>query len=373
MSKRAKIFRSKGLSAALKIGVRYLFRYMTGKPVIMNLNFNVTNMCNQNCPMCNAVITDDPNAQYVSLETFKKYIDYFVKYNVATLSISGGEPSVVPNMAAMIDYAGGKFPFGINLNTNLFSGQKITREVAEAALRNNVRIGISFDGFDDVADKLRGAKDVSKKIIENMMMVSEMKKQMKSSSTLNMHTVISDKNLHQIKRILDYSESIGWSQTLAPVNNFFYQEPISPDVPLLHHSEELEEVIRYAATKPNISISRQFLENIPAFTLGKTPKLCPYLTGIFRTNKVFLDVNGDLAICSRKAIGNINKQSIIEIFAGEKYRKDVDDYIDCRGCWMVCFVEALLAMPKWYQGMVARKMIKQYKKKMKGKPGAVCS
>jgi MoaA/NifB/PqqE/SkfB family radical SAM enzyme len=363
MSKGAKIFKVNNLSAAAKLAARYLWNYALGKPVIMNLNFNVTNICNQNCPMCNAVITGHPKAEYVTLDTFKKYIDIFVDYGVATLSISGGEPSVVAGMPAMLDYAGKKFPFGINLNTNLFAPEKTTRAVAEAALRNNVRIGTSFDGFDDVVDRLRGAKNVSATIMENMKMVSEMKKETGSKSTLNMHTVISDKNLHQIKQILDYSEKIGWSQTIAPVNNFFYQEPISPDAPLLHYSEQLEDVIRYAATKPNISVSRQFLTTIPKFAKGESPKICPYLTGIFRTNKVFLDVNGDLAICSRKGMGNINTQSIESIFQTDAYKKEVENYISCKGCWMVCYVESLLAMPKWYQNMVIRKMTRLSQKK----------
>ena len=362
MPKYAKIFKPRNITSVLTLGGRYLWNYMIGKPVIMNLNFNVTNICNQNCPMCNAVITGHPKAEFVTLETFKKYIDIFVDYGVASLSISGGEPSVVAGLPEMLDYAGNKFPFGINLNTNLFAPAKTTRAVAEAALRNNIRIGISFDGFDDVADKLRGAKKVSATVMENMKMVADMKKKMGSKSTLNMHTVISDKNLHQIKQILDYSEKIGWSQTLAPVNNFFYQEPINPEAPLLHYSEQLEDVIRYADAKPNISVSRQFLNTIPKFTKGESPKICPYLTGIFRTNKVFLDANGDLSICSRQGMWNINEQSIESIFHSDAYKKEVDDYISCAGCWMVCYVESLLAMPKWYQNMVIRKMIKLSKK-----------
>lgn len=358
MARRANIFRSKNLFSAIKIGGGYLYKYITGKPLIMNLNLNATNVCNQKCPMCNAVITGHPNAEFISYDAFRKYVDIFASHGVASLSISGGEPSVVPGMAKMIDYAAVKFPFGINLNTNLYASEKIVKEVCESALRNGVRIGISFDGFDEVADKLRGAKDVSKRIIENMKMVSEMKQKMGSSSRLNMHTVISDQNLHQIKRILDFSGEMGWTQTIAPINNFFYQEPVAPGTPLLHHSKELEDVIEYASKKSNISVSKDFLTNIPNFTLGKTPKLCPYLTGIFRTNKVFLEVNGDISLCSRKPIGNINKQSLTEIFSGEKYKKDVTAYEKCGGCWMVCFVEILLATPKFYQSRI----IKQYKK-----------
>jgi molybdenum cofactor biosynthesis enzyme MoaA len=105
MPKYAKIFKPKNITSVVTLGGRYLWNYMIGKPVIMNLNFNVTNICNQNCPMCNAVITGHPKAEFVTFETFKKYIDIFVDYGVASLSISGGEPSVVAGLPKMLDYA----------------------------------------------------------------------------------------------------------------------------------------------------------------------------------------------------------------------------------------------------------------------------
>ena len=98
----AKIFKSKSIFKALKVGGNYIARYATGRPVIMNLNFNVTNICNQKCPMCNAVITGDPHAEVIKYDKFVEYIDKFVKYGVASMSVSGGEPSLVPRMA---DYA----------------------------------------------------------------------------------------------------------------------------------------------------------------------------------------------------------------------------------------------------------------------------
>ena len=357
MQRRARIFKSRNMAKTAGLFTGYAWKYITGKPLIFNLNFNVTNVCNQNCPMCNAVITDDPNAQFIKIDKFKEYIDKFVDYGVASLSISGGEPSIVPGMPEMLDYAGGKFPFGISLNTNIFARPEVIRPVAAAALRNNARIGISFDGFGDVADRLRGGKDVSRKIIENMEMINQMKKESDSDSGLNMHTVLSNQNLHQAKEIFDFSEKMGWSQTMAPVNNFFYQEPIDKDAPMLHYSEQLQEVIDYASTKTNINVSKDFLINIPKFTQGQTPKLCPYLTGIFKTYKIFLDVSGDVSLCSRKAIGNINNQSIESIFTSENYKKDVQGYEACKGCWMICFVEILLATPRFYQNKIIKKML----------------
>ncbi|MCL1834233.1 MAG: hypothetical protein FWG49_07000, partial [Leptospirales bacterium] len=37
-------------------GVTYLSKYITKQPLVFNLNFNVTNIGNQQCPMCNAAL-----------------------------------------------------------------------------------------------------------------------------------------------------------------------------------------------------------------------------------------------------------------------------------------------------------------------------
>lgn len=358
MANKNEIFSRKNPFKNAAIVANYLWKYIRKKPVIFNLNFNVTNICNQNCAMCNAMVPGQPNAKSVTFDNFKKYIDIFVKHKVASLTISGGEPSIVPDIEKMLDYAAGKFPFGVNVNSNLFANEKIITRFATTCLKHNYRIGMSFDGFGETVDTLRGAKNVSERLIKSIELVTKLKEELGSKSALNLHTVISDKTVEMVPKILDLSEKYGWTQSLAPVNNFLYQKPIDPLAPLLHHSEKLEEVIKYALTKKNIVISKDFLTSIPKFTQGKTPKLCPYLTGLFKTNKVFLDPNGDLSLCFRNPLGNINNQSINEIFSSNEYKKEAKSYHSCEGCWMVCYVEILLAMPKFYQKRVIKKLNK---------------
>jgi len=333
----------------------YLWRYVTRKPLVFNLNLNVTNICNQGCPMCNAVITGKPGGVMVSLDDCKKIYERLKPYSIASLTISGGEPSLVKDIAEILDFFKDKFPFGVNVNSNLYADEKIIKPFAEAALGNNIRIGTSFDGLGSVADKLRGAKNVSERVLKNIELVTRLRKELNSSSTLNMNTVISDQNIDQVPEILGISEKFGWTQTLAPWNRFFYQDKSNPDLPTLEYSEKLEKVIALAATKKNIACSREFLLNIPKFVKYETDKYCPYLTGIFRTYKIFIDPNGDLSLCSREPIGNIHKSSIEEILKTGEYRKDLQGYRDCKKCWMACFVEVLLAMPKFYQKRVINK------------------
>jgi len=347
-----KIFKAPKAGRIAKATGVYLWKYITRQPMIFNLNLNVTNLCNQNCPMCNAVIVGKGTGNTITFDQVQEYIDIVKPHKIASLTISGGEPSIVKEMPEIFDYVADKFPFGVNCNSNLYAQESVIRRFAEGALRNDIRIGTSFDGFGATADKLRGAKDVSERVTKNIEMITEMRKEMKSGSTLNMHTVISDQNIDEIPDILALSEKYGWTQTLAPVNNFFYQDASDPNTPKLHYSDKLEKVIALAATKSNVAVSKDFLLNIPRYIKGETDKYCPYLTGLFKIYKIFLDPNGDLSLCSREPIGNITESSVSEMLKGDRYKKDLKGYMCCPGCWMACFVEILLATPKFYQRMI---------------------
>ena len=353
MSK-SRIFNLKAGKIA-KAGAAYAWKYFRGKPLVFNLNLNVTNICNQQCPMCNAVITGRRGGVSVSIDDCREIYKRLKPYSIASLTISGGEPSLVKDIPQILDFFADKFPFGVNVNSNLYANEKIIRPFAEAALRNNIRIGTSFDGLGPIADKLRGAKNVSERVLKNIALVTELKKKMGSKSTLNMNTVICDQNIKQIPEILQISEKYGWTQTLAPWNCFFYQDKKNPDLQTLNYSKQLEDVIALAASKKNIACSRDFLLNIPKYVKNETDKYCPYLTGIFKTYKIFVDPNGDVSLCSREPIGNIHKSALEEILSTEAYKKDVEGYRKCPKCWMACFVEVLLAMPKFYQKRVINK------------------
>jgi MoaA/NifB/PqqE/SkfB family radical SAM enzyme len=350
----SKIFKLKAGKIA-KAGAGYAWRYIRRKPLVFNLNLNATNVCNCSCPMCNAVITGRPGGVSISLNECKEIYRRLKSYSIASLTISGGEPSLVKEMPEILDYSAGKFQFGVNVNSNLYANEKIIIPFAKAALRNNIRIGTSFDGFGEIADKLRGAKDVSKKVLRNIELVTELKKELGSDSTLNMNTVICDQNLDQIPEILNTSEKYGWTQTLAPWNCFFYQDDTNPGLQTLHYSDKLEKVIALAATKKNIACSKEFLLSIPKFVKNETDKYCPYLTGIFKTYKIFVDPNGDVSLCSREPIGNIYKSDLEDMLKSEVYKKDLEGYRKCSKCWMACFVEVLLAMPKFYQRRIVNK------------------
>ena len=136
----------------------------------------ITDMCNLNCPVCFA----DPKGTFtLPFERVKEMIDLYVKCEgkPEVFQISGGEPTLHPDIFRILSYAGQKgikYPI---LNTN---GLKLAdRDFAEKILLtmqdDELAIGklviyLQFDGLsDDTYRKLRGRPllDLKMKVLEN--------------------------------------------------------------------------------------------------------------------------------------------------------------------------------------------------------------
>jgi sulfatase maturation enzyme AslB (radical SAM superfamily) len=296
--------------------------------------------------MCNAGILAQPKTEKMTLQSFRQYTDVLADLNIPICTISGGEPTIVAEMPEIIEEAARKFPVEVILISNFYTKPPLLARVMESALRNNIHIVCSFDGFGHVADHLRGAPEVSQRVCANVQLVTDLKKSLGSSSTLEMHTVLSDANLHQVSDILALSRRLRWIQTVAPKNSPA-QTPRPAEGVGLRASADLDTVIQNLITTPNVRQMRAFLRGIPAYARGSHEKLCPYLNSALRYVKIFLEPNGDVSLCDRTPIGNLNQESIQEILAADGYTRFLERAQACEGCWLSCFTEpALFVNPR---------------------------
>jgi len=314
------------------------------KPVIFNLNVNVTNACNQQCPMCNAEL-ESKDSSFLTAKDFGKYLEKLRVYRPASCTISGGEPTIVPELPEIIERSAKFFPYGVAINSNFYSGNKRFKDNMIAALKHGIRISVSFDAFKGNADRQRGAKDVERKTLENMEWVSEKKKELGSKSMLIVHTVISDITINDVLRVFDLSAKMGYEQRIAPAVNFYYQSA-HPDAPGVKATPKLKEILDAALNDRKLKQNPHFIKGIWAYANGRAPKLCPYTTRLFKTEKVFLDPNGDVALCDRMPIGNLNNEKFEDMLHSDIYAKKQADHEKCPGCWMGCFVEPVLTMKR---------------------------
>lgn len=323
-------------------GLKIAWNLARKKPQIFNLNVNCTNACNQQCPMCNAEL-ETKNSDFLSAKQFEKYLEMLRPYSPATCTLSGGEPTIIPELPEIIDLSVKYFPFGVAINSNFYSGNERFQDNIIACLKAGIRISCSFDAFGSAADRQRGAKNVEAKTIENMKWVAAQKKELHSKSMLIVHTVISDITIDHVERIFELSKELGYEQRIAPAIQYYYQVP-HPNAPGLKPSTKLKNLLEKALDARKVKQDPYYIKGIYAYANNTAPKLCPYITRPYENHKVFLDPNGDLSLCDRQPIGNLHKTTFEEMLQTTNYQRKQEDHHKCKGCWTACFVEPMILM-----------------------------
>jgi uncharacterized radical SAM superfamily Fe-S cluster-containing enzyme len=163
----------------------------------------VTSNCNLKCPMCFA--ESGPGGEHISFETYKGMVDRYVELEgvADVLQISGGEPTLHPDIERMTRYAYEQPIQAVMINTNgirLAHDPRLVDELAE--MRDRLEIYLQFDGFDErTHEKLRGEPlaEIKEKALQAL-------EQRGLRCTL-VCTVEHDTNLHEVGAIVRFGLS----------------------------------------------------------------------------------------------------------------------------------------------------------------------
>jgi uncharacterized radical SAM superfamily Fe-S cluster-containing enzyme len=110
----------------------------------------VTSNCNLRCPMCFA--ESGPGGKHVDFATYVRMVDRYVALEGVAdiLQISGGEPTLHPDLVRMVRYAYEQPIAAVMLNTN---GIRLARDpaLAEALapMRDRLEIYLQYDGLNE--------------------------------------------------------------------------------------------------------------------------------------------------------------------------------------------------------------------------------
>jgi len=264
--------------------------------------------------------------------------------HIPICSISGGEPTLAADLPYIIEEAARVFPIEVILFSNFYGDTHTIQPAIESALKNNAHIVCSFDGFGQVGDYLRGGSNVPNVILKHIEMTTKMKALMNSSSILEIHTVVCNQNVSHMGAILDMSKVYGWVQTIAPVNHFYYLKN-NGNLPGLTCTPQLKNVLNLATMANNLKQMPSFTKGILDYANGTHKKYCPYdERSPINKFKIFLQADGNISLCDRTPLGNINQTTLEEIFKSKDYNDYLQRIKTCPGCWLSCFTEPALAM-----------------------------
>lgn len=131
-----------------------------------NVTLTLDYICNQDCVMCEIKKKPFNKKHRLSLEEIKTLIiDQMVKMGIPELVLTGGEPTMYPNLNDIITYANSK-----NIKTILISNAFFDKETADKLIAvKPAHIQVSLDGHTkELYEKIRGAENSFQKVIENI-------------------------------------------------------------------------------------------------------------------------------------------------------------------------------------------------------------
>ena len=308
--------------------------------------FQLTNLCNFKCRMCN--IWQNPKKSTISLSLFKKYIDDLSKMGCCYVTLSGGEPLVIKDIEEYISYAKKKIPF-VNLTTNGYLlNDRMAFKLGKLKLDS---LSISIDSIADKQDKIRGAIGSYNTCIRA---INNLKKYAPKTQII-INTVISPWNIDNLPKLVDLVEKMGIYHKFQPIN----RHPIYDNQKIKESKwevtpefiDKLNILIKQLKKKKNVLNSKYFLSNIPNYFLNKLSgglfdrdcNLGSFYCDIRENNEIYPCLNGLFAK------GGLSiREGLMEIYKSKEYKKLQGGLRKCRYCqkdFQICHLEPRVIFP----------------------------
>lgn len=168
---------------------------------IRRLTVTLSNRCNLSCIMC---ITHNVPWE-IPKRTIKEIFSLFPY--LEKVMWQGGEVFVLDYFEEILSYAY-QFP---NLRQSIVTnGQLITEKMAEQLVKNNAELTFSIDGITKDTYEYIRRKAKFDRLIRNIKLISELKKQYKSNTILNLNVAVMKSNYHQLEGFIDFAQEFGF-------------------------------------------------------------------------------------------------------------------------------------------------------------------
>jgi MoaA/NifB/PqqE/SkfB family radical SAM enzyme len=306
-----------------------------GEPCIFLPEILLTYHCTQRCLQCN-IPAKTTSVYNMTTDTFKIIVSRLKAHGAHGVVFSGGEPLLNIHFTDFIRYAQEINIHYLHVLTTLYLPHKKMEHLAWALISNRVHISTSFDGFNEVADKIRGAKDVSDTVLENMKTINRLNRDAAKKVKTYVNVVISQMNLHQIPEILACMQELGWM-----INVDLYRHTSSNhnyvDEMVIRDYDRLQEVLEIVKKSPMVFTPRWLLDGFNAYLESRFTKRCPYTDNTRLGSKISILPDGEVKVCIGQPVGNLLNSDLRQIFDSPAWRDKQQEFRACPGCWNTCY------------------------------------
>ena len=307
-------------------------------PLNSSTEIRLTRLCTQQCRQCSVYErrTDPPSMDIASFRIIARRLR---DYGAYIGFISGGEATLVPDLDQILLEAKRTFSQATTLVTGLYNKTPIIQKYATIALENDINIQTSLDGFGDIGDYLRGAKNFSDTVLQHMQLISQQRRN--SKSLLYANIVINNLNLEQVPELIQRAVDLGWKTTIGMYHTLTETTRFDEEMKL-RPGKKLDKILSFLDANHNILNLNSYILGINDYIKGQANKYCAFTDSPFLATRTTIMENGDVHLCYGGAIGNLFHQNLIDIFSSQAYKQALKSYSKCKGCWTTCYTQRYL-------------------------------
>jgi MoaA/NifB/PqqE/SkfB family radical SAM enzyme len=275
----------------------------------------------------------------MSPNQFQKIADKLKAYGAYIGFISGGEPTLVPNLEEILRIAKDTFSLSTTLVTGLINKTEIIQRIGRLALDLDIHIQTSLDGLGPLGDELRGTPNFSKTVLKHMEWLSSQHNH--SHSLLYANIVINNLNVHQIPDLIQQVHNVGWRSTIGLYHSLTATTRSDKDL-ILQPGKAVDDLIASLIGDQRILNLPSFIKGIPGFIAGTRAASCAFVKAPVLATRTTIMEDGSVHLCHGGSIGNLFSQELGEIFQGSPYKQRLKHYRHCSGCWTTCYTQRYL-------------------------------
>ncbi len=315
--------------------------------MLKHVYLETTTICNLHCSMCPRFGGEEISSQpdIMPLEVFASLRPFLPQFKSLAL-VGCGEPTTDRRLLGFVADATRAGVYTMFTTNGMFLDQDYGQRIIQSGLK---LLGVSMDGATpDTFESIRDGASFSK-VVQNLRSLMELRQRSGPRPLVKVQIVLMSRNLHELAALVAlaadlnveevYGKNLCFLRTHELISESL-QEEFNPCV-------DVEERDRLIAAGLEVARERHLRTVLPAFKRSG-PNDCPY----HPTTTLFIRRNGDVFPCPiyavwnygvdrnvilDKRMGNVLEQSILEIWAQDRYRTFRDGFLAgleswCQGC-----------------------------------------